>query len=40
VQWFSTHIKDEQLISENLIDSQEKSFTEQFNKTIKRKINL
>jgi HKD family nuclease len=33
VQWLSTHIKDEQLISENLIDSQGKILTALFDKT-------
>jgi len=33
VQWLSTHIKDEQLISENLIDSQERILTALFDKT-------
>jgi superfamily II DNA or RNA helicase len=32
VQWLSTHIKDEQLISENLIDSQGKILTALFDK--------
>jgi hypothetical protein len=40
VQWLSTHIKDDQLISENLLDSQGKILTALFDKTIKKTIYL